>query len=92
MPSAGLEPTISAIDRLQTHALKHTGTGIDDDDDDNNNNINNSNNNAEVSDLERREQRTGKVRKQGTKKTRRIGQYTHTSESTNVKVQIKHGK
>jgi hypothetical protein len=41
--------------------------GDDDDDEDNNNN--NNNNNAEVSDLERPEQHTGKVRNQGGKKT-----------------------
>jgi hypothetical protein len=28
MPSAGFEPTISAIGRPQTHALEHTGIGI----------------------------------------------------------------
>ena len=28
MPSAGFEPAIPAIKRLQTHALDHTATGI----------------------------------------------------------------
>jgi hypothetical protein len=42
MPLAGFEPTIPAIERLQTWALHRTATGIgnDDDDDDNNNNNN----------------------------------------------------
>ena len=39
------------------------------------------------------EQHIGKARNQGTTKNNHIGQFTHTSVSTNIKVQnIQHGK